>query len=143
MKIVIVASLDFIPEIKHTSNQLQKMGHDVIIPMTAKKVISGEATFDQIMEEKQTGEIAQRAIRQNVVNYYYKEIQNSDAILILNFDKKGVAGYVGGGALMEMAFAFVLKKKIFLYNPIPNMDYTAEIESMQPIVIHTDLALVQ
>jgi len=41
---------------------------------------------------------------------------------------------------MEIGFAHVLNQKIFLYNPIPNIDlYKTEIEAMKPIIINGNL----
>ncbi|PIS41507.1 MAG: hypothetical protein COT25_02780 [Candidatus Kerfeldbacteria bacterium CG08_land_8_20_14_0_20_42_7] len=59
---------------------------------------------------------------------------------MLNYSKKGVNDYIGGNALMEMGFAYVNNKKIFLLNDIPGMQYTDEIRAMHPIVLHGDLA---
>ena len=67
-------------------------------------------------------------------------MQGADAILVLNLDKKGIQNYIGGNTLMEIGFAHVLNQKIFLYNPIPNIDlYKTEIEAMKPIIINKDL----
>jgi len=45
----------------------------------------------------------------------------------------------GSMTLLEMGFAHILNKKIFLLNDIPEMIYTDEIEAMQPIVLNGDL----
>jgi len=45
-------------------------------------------------------------------------------------------------AFLEIAFAYVLNKKIFLLNPIPELAYTDEIIAMQPIIINNDLELI-
>ena len=44
---------------------------------------------------------------------------------------------------MEIGFAYVNNKKIFLLNPIPDMIYRDEIEACQPIVISNDLSLIK
>jgi len=66
-------------------------------------------------------------------------MQNSDAVLVVNFDKKGIKGYVGGNSFLEMGFAHVLNKKIYLLNDIPDMGYKDEIEAMQPIILNGEL----
>lgn len=38
-----------------------------------------------------------------------------------------------------MGFAHVLGKKIYLLNPIPEMEYTSEILFMEPAVLNGDL----
>ncbi len=42
--------------------------------------------------------------------------------------------------LMEIGFAHVLRKKIFLMNPIPDIEYyRSEIEAVQPAIIKQNL----
>lgn len=61
---------------------------------------------------------------------YYKIIKKSDAILVINFDKNDIKNYIGGAVLSEMGFAYILNKKIFLFNQITQMSYTDEIKAM-------------
>jgi hypothetical protein len=89
-------------------------------------------------------EHAKVKIENNYHKYHYNEIANlSDAVLVLNFDKNDVKNYIGGNTLMEMGMAYVLDKKIFLLNPIPEVTYTEEIKSLEPIVINGDLDLIR
>jgi hypothetical protein len=63
--------------------------------------------------------------------------------LIVNITKNGIANYVGGNALIEMAFAHVLNKKVFLLNDIPlQLNYSDDIAAMQPLVINGDLTKI-
>jgi len=139
MKIAICSSLDFINEIKDMADKLIQIGHEIILPQTAEKIYRGEATYEQVMREKETGEFANRGIRQDSLNYYFGKIMEADAILVLNLKKKEISGYIGGAVFLEMGFAHVLNKKIFLFNDIPNISYTDEIRMMQPILIDGDL----
>lgn len=43
---------------------------------------------------------------------------------------------------MELGFAHVNNKKIFLLNPIPQMNYSDEIAAVQPVVINGDFSLI-
>jgi nucleoside 2-deoxyribosyltransferase len=139
MRIVICSSLDFIKEIKEKSDNLKKRGFEVIIPMTAEKILNGEVTEDQIRHEKETGKISERVIKHDIIRYYFNKIRECDAILVLNMEKKGIKGYIGGATFLEMGFAHVLGKKIFLFNEIPDVRYKDEIRAMQPIIINGDL----
>jgi len=38
-----------------------------------------------------------------------------------------------------MGYAFGLGKKVYLVNPVPEMDYKTEMHAIQPIVINGDL----
>jgi len=139
MKIAICASLDFTNEIIDIAKQLTEQGYEVIIPKTSEMILNKEVTLEQILKEKENGEIFKRAIRQDSIRYYFEVIKKVDAILVLNFDKKGIKNYIGGNVFLEMGFAHVLDKKIFLLNAIPDIFYKDEIEVMQPIIINGDL----
>ena len=140
MNIVICASLDFTPQIKNVAAALRASGHDVTIPRTAGMIINGEVALEDIKKEKATGTIVARTIRQDSIRSYYEKIKHADAILVLNYDKKGIVNYLGGNTLMEIGFAYVLNKKIYLMNPIPEIEYyKSEIEAVQPIILNGDL----
>jgi len=77
------------------------------------------------------------------IKRYHNAIVHSDAILVLNFDKRDIPNYIGCNTLMEIGFAYTADKKIFLLNPIPDQPYILdEITAMDPIVIHGDLSLI-
>lgn len=79
----------------------------------------------------------------DAIREHWKVIQGSDAVLVLNYDKNGIPNYVGGNAFLEMGFAHVLNKPIFLLNPIPKMPhYETELVAMRPTVIDGDFARV-
>ena len=77
---------------------------------------------------------------------YYALIKDSDAILIINEEKKHIKNYIGGNTLIEMGFAYVLKKKIYLLNGIPKkcerMHYVDEIVDLKPIILNGDLSKI-
>lgn len=49
---------------------------------------------------------------------HFKEIEKADAILVANYEKGKIKGYIGGNTLMEITLAFYLKKPIFILNNI-------------------------
>jgi predicted RNA-binding protein with PUA domain len=59
--------------------------------------------------------------------------------LVVNEDLNGIKGYIGGNSFLEMGFAHVLNKKIFLLNPISEMGYEDEIVAMKPVILNGDL----
>jgi len=143
MKIVICSSLDFTYEIQDIAKKLKKKGHEVIIPRTSEMILNNEVTLEQIKKEKENNEIVKRAIEYDVIRFYFNEIKKADAVLVLNLDKKGIDGYVGGNVFLEIGFAHVLNKKLFLFKKIPNMPYKGEIETMQPVIIHGNLSKIK
>ncbi|HLD42241.1 MAG TPA: hypothetical protein VJB06_04335 [archaeon] len=139
MIITICSSLDFVSEINGISEKLKALGHQALLPRTAELVIKGEITQEKIKKEKESGEIVNRSIKHNSIKTHFEKIKNSDAILVLNFEKKGVKNYIGGAVFMEIGFAYGINKKIFLLNPVPDVSYKDEILAMQPVVLDGDL----
>ncbi|MDD5291382.1 MAG: hypothetical protein PHZ04_04720 [Patescibacteria group bacterium] len=149
MKIVICGSIDFTPQIKEVSDELTKQGHTVDIPLTSQRILNGELTLEDFLKEKSVNgdagfrESAKRKIADDVIKRYYNKINDSDAILVLNLEKKGIANYIGGNTFLEMGFAHVLNKTIYLYNDIPDLSYTDELKAMQPICLSGDLLKIE
>lgn len=142
MKIAIVGSLDFTDKIKETASRLTERGHDVTIPVTSEMILTNRVTLEQILKEKESGEIYKRMIKQNTLKYFYEKINEVDAVLVLNFDKRGIKNYIGGNVFLEMGFANVLGKRIFLLNDIPEVFYKDEIRAMQPVILKGDLSKI-
>ena len=133
MKIVVCGSMTFAKEMVAAEKELRKCGHEVVLP---------KFTYDYT--DMGTSEIVHREsaankIKHGLIRYYFDEIKGGDAILVLNNERHGIPNYIGGNSLLEMGFAHVLNKKIFLLNPIPEMGYKDEIIAMQPIVLEGDL----
>ena len=129
MKITIVGSSAFRQEMIDYKEKLEKMGHEVVVhPHYVQFVKEGRR---DILDRIANGEHAQVKREYDYIKWYHKAIKNSDAILVLNFEKKSIQNYIGGNTLMEMGFAYANDKKIFLINPIPdNVPYRDEIEAM-------------
>lgn len=146
MTITICSSIDFTPKIIEIKSDLEKKGHKVNIPYFTQKIIDGKISYEEYLKAKEKdGDILLREAEQtDVIIRYWNFIKNSEAILVLNLNKKGIDNYIGGNTLMEMGFAYGHSKKIFLFNPIPQrserMHYVDEILNMKPIVINGDLA---
>jgi hypothetical protein len=133
MKVTICASLDFTHKIQEVNSLLMEKGFDTIIPETARKIIEGQLTFSEIIKEKKNGKLSLRTIEQNTLFTYYNFIKESNCILVLNYTKNRISDYIGGHVLIEMSYAYILKKPIFILNSIPKMAYMDVIEAMQPI----------
>jgi len=142
MKIAICGSLNFTLEMEKLATKLRQMGFKTYIPVSSKKILKGEFSLEEIKKEKSDGKFSERAIRNDAIRTYWKIIKNCDAILVANFDKEGISGYVGGNTFLEIGFAHVLKKKIYLLHGIPKMNYRDEIKAMQPLVLGGDLSKI-
>ncbi len=144
MKIAICASIEFTPKIKEIADLLTKQGHEVEIPLTSQKILQGELTLEDFLKEKEKrGDGAFRKIKDDVIKRYFEIIKGIDALLVFNLEKKGIPEYIGGNTFLEMGFAHVLGKPIYLYGDIPEMIYSDEIKAMQPVVLIGDLSKIK
>lgn len=134
MKITICASMSFAKEMLAVQRMLERAGHQVMVPDGATEYLDGVADKN----ERQEG--AKRKIARDLIRQHHAYIEKSDAILVLNYDKKGIKNYIGGNAFLEMGFAFVLGKELFMLHDGPNIDMIKEeIMAMQPIVLNGDI----
>ncbi len=140
MKIAICGSLDFTYEINELKNKLEKKELEVSIPLSSEKILKGEVSLEEILKEKDKGEFSKRAIKFDSIKSYWEIIKNSEVILVANFEKRGIKNYIGGNTFLEMGFAHILNKKIYLLNNVPEMIYSDEIKTMQPIILYGNLS---
>jgi hypothetical protein len=133
MKIAICASMVFVEKMVEVKRQLEEIGHTVFISQFAEGYL-GKA-------EKEKEQLAvQDKNEHDAIRKFWEKIKQSDAILVLNYDRKGIKNYIGGNTLMEIGFAHVLNKQIFLMNPIPDIEYyRSEIEAVSPVILEQDL----
>ena len=133
MKIAICASMVFVEKMVEVKRQLEEIGHTVFISQFAEGYL-GKA-------EKEKEQLAvQDKNEHDAIRKFWEIIKQSDAILVLNYDRKGIKNYIGGNTLMEIGFAHVLNKQIFLMNPIPDIEYyRSEIAAVSPVILEQDL----
>jgi hypothetical protein len=137
MKITLCGSVKFAKEIVGIYNQLKKSGHESQMHNCMFGIADGTAE-ELINEISENHGDAKR--KHGFIKWWHDCIKNSDAILVCNFDKNGIKNYIGGNTLMEMGFAHVNDKKVFLLNPIPEeVSYTDEIKAMTDVVLKGDL----
>jgi len=154
MKITLCGSTAFYKDMESVKDQLIKLGHEVKIPELALEVPEGfgdgkKAYLGEYIE--QNGGIDSFApdhkiwsLKEGAINDHFEKIDWGEAILVVNHEKRGVKGYVGGNTLIEIGIAFYSKKKIFILNPVsPELSYKQEILGMRPVVLNGDLSLIK
>lgn len=138
MKIVICGSSTFKEKMLEYRDKLMALGHEAIVHPDYEAFIRGEK--QEIWSQVSGGEHYLAKKQQGYIKWYYAAIVSSDAILVLNFDKKGIKNYIGGNTLMEIGFAYVNDKRIFLLNSIPEeISYVDEIKAMSDTILNDDL----
>jgi len=133
MKIAFCSSMAFAKEMIEAKKQLENLGHSITLPHNTEKYASGEWG-----QEAKSESVANKK-KYDLIKNYFEVIKNSDAILIINYKKNNIPNYIGGNSLIEIAFAHVLGKKIFLLNPIPEISYSDEIKAMSPVILNGKL----
>lgn len=113
-------------------DRLVEIGHTVNVPRDAEAYAQNPAQLESKWQKNE----------RDLIRRYYKEIGECDAILVLNMTKQSVSNYIGGNTFLEMGFAHVLNKTIYLFFPIPDMPYREEMMAMQPVVLNGDISLM-
>lgn len=146
MKITVCGSIAFYPEMLIAKQNLEALGHEVVLPPTEIKDESGNLiSVEKYYEIRKTAGDNEQWVwdrKSELITNYFEKEKWADVILVLNHDKNNISGYIGGNTLMEMGVAFFLNKKIFLLNTVPNISYKEEILAMRPIVINQDFSKI-
>lgn len=133
MKIGIISSMHHSEKMLSIKEELELLGHQAICSNYA------EGYLGKNDEEKEKLKMYQK-FNLDAIREFWERMQDLDSVLVLNLERKGIKNYIGGNTFLEIGFAYVLNKKIFLYNPVPEIDfYKTEIEAMKPIIINGDL----
>lgn len=136
MRVGIIGSMQYTEKMLEIKSKLVELGHDAFITDLHENFIG------KTDEEKEKIKLFQKN-NKDAIRLFWKLMQGADAVLVANFDKNGIKNYIGGNTLMEIGFAHVLNQKIFLLNPIPEIQYyKSEIEAMKPIIINGDLSKI-
>lgn len=122
--------MQFASEMANIRRQLEDRGYEVALPNIAE----GQ-DYSQDSEKN-------AILKRTFIDEHFAKIDTSDAILVVNHDKKGVVNYVGGNTLMEITYAYAHGLEVFLLNPVPEMSYADEIYGIHPIVLDGDLAAI-
>jgi len=146
MKITICGSIAFYKEMEEAKERLEQLGHEVDLPPSQFEDGNGNTiSASQYYEIRKTstdntGWVWDR--KEMAMKKHFNKVVWSDAILVLNYAKNNIPGYVGANTLMEMGLALHLNKKIYLLNPIPEISYKEEILGMKPAIIDGDLSKI-
>lgn len=107
-RIAICGSMRFIAEMEALGRELSEAGWRVAIP---RREESGLRWEDM---SQQNRILAKKAY----IDGHLAEIRGSTAVLIANYPKDGVDGYVGPNSLLEAAFAYALGIPVYFLFPI-------------------------
>lgn len=154
MKITICGSIGFYKDMESARDQLVDIGHEVQIPMLALEVPQefggGRKIYFGEFIEKNGGidafshEHEIWTLKEGVIKDHYEKIDWAEAVLIVNHEKRGIPGYIGGNTLIEIGVAFYQKKPIYILNPVSSeLSYKQEILGMKPVFLNGDLTKIK
>lgn len=136
MKITLCGSMHFAKEMLETQKILKKMGNECLIVPEIKDYFDNpnlNMDYDYCIEN-------------DCQMDHFNKINESDAILVLNYTKNNINNYIGGATLMEIGLAYFLGKKIFILNDIPDektVRYAFEVKLSQPTILKGDLSKIK
>ena len=130
MKIMLLCSKAFYGMLLDYQEKLEKLGHEIVMP-NCWDCPETEAKF--------RGTKDHATFKANMYRQSEEKIKNVDAVLVLNFEKKGIKNYIGGATFLEIYDAFRMDKKIFFINDIPDIMLKDELIGFSPIIINDDL----
>jgi hypothetical protein len=132
MQIMICGSMHFAKEMLEAQEKLKELGHEVRIPSDTL----------ECLENPELNMDFDYCVRTQIDKKDFQQVADSDAILVLNYPKNGIEGYIGGATLMEIGLARHLNKKIFLLHNLPSeneLRYALEVRLTSPVVLNGDI----
>ncbi len=141
MKITICSSAFFTNEAYEIKQKLEEKGHEVFVypnevEVNGKTIHARE--YYNMRKNILTDDLLN--IKTKLIDRHIEKIKESDAVLILNLDKDGKDGYIGGNTFLEMGIAYYLNKKIFIWKKtLANLPYFEEVMALKPVIINEKL----
>jgi hypothetical protein len=147
MKITLCGSIAFYEEMKDIKDKLEALGHEIKLPphevADENGVMIPVKEYYAIRKTASEDDSVVWDIKEMAITSHFDKVTWAEAILVTNYDKNDVDGYIGGNTLMEMGVAFYLKKPIYLLKRIPELSYKEEVLGMKPVVLNDDLSLIK
>lgn len=127
----------FAKDMMSTKEKLEILGHNVSVPCDTDVHIDDPLLRDDFKRDKE------HVLKNDILQKCFDLLAGADAVLVLNKEQKGVRGYIGVSALMEIGLAYYLKKKIFVLNQVYNDErYSADLDVMGATVLDGDLSKI-
>ncbi len=137
MKIGIIDSMHFSEKMLEVAKELKALGHQ---PILSNFVNSFPGKDDNAKEDIKL----KQKFEEDAMKRDWDRMKQADSLLVINIERYGIANYIGGNTLFELAAGYFSGKKIYLYNPIPEiLYYKTEIEAIKPIILNGDLTKIK
>lgn len=124
--------MHFAKEMLEAQKILEGLGHEVLVP----------CDIHECVENPNLNMDIEHCMNTEIDLSCFNKVAESEAIVVLNYPKNNIRGYVGGATLMEIGLARYLKKKIYLLYALPaesELRYALEIKLTKPIILQGNL----
>lgn len=131
--------MTFAEKIMEVKKTLEEKGFEVLVPLETEELAEAPHNIDAFKQDFENGEAV------DIMKKNFDEVAKADVLLVLNFDKKGIQGYIGTSVLMELGLAYYLGKKLYLWQDIPQWEevsWAYEVRLLQPHILNGDLSKV-
>jgi hypothetical protein len=137
MKIMLAGSFSFAQEIVQVKKRLDVMGHTVFTTRDLELFAQSPRIKTNFDEE------LKHCIEYDSMREGFNLVVASDVVVVCNYQKNDIRGYLGTSVLMEIAIAYQLAKKVyFLYDYDRSQSYGLEVAIINPIIIDDDLSKI-
>lgn len=136
MTIAICGSLKFYDAMQSAASRLHELGHTTFVPVHIEGVDYWSEDSAKRIEAKKG---------KDLIREHFHKIEKADAILVVNMTKREIENYIGANTFLEIGFAHILHKQIYVLNPLPTQQpyIIEELTTMHPIVLHGDVSKIQ
>jgi len=135
---MIAGSFSFAEEIAKIKKQLEDMDHTILTTKDLE-LRANVSDIKSSFEEK-----LKQCIKYDLLRDGFNQVAASDAVLICNYPKNNIKGYLGTSVLMELAIAYYLNKKVFLlYDYDKSQSYGLEVAIINPVILNNNLSKIQ
>ncbi len=128
-RISICGSMTFINDMEVLGARLIDAGYEVNTPAREEVKLDWSSMPDE----------ESLKLKRIYIDGYLEKIRNSDLVLIANYPKDGIAGYIGANALMEAAFAYALGIPVVYLKRPGNQSCRLEAHSISRVILNDDI----
>lgn len=130
--ITICGSMTFFQEMSTAKSLLEEHGFTVLtpVPLVSEAWFAETYSYEELIRMKP----------EFMLNHF-KRIEQTDSILVMNYEKKGIPGYFGSNSLMEIGLAFFLNKKLYFLFPVTSSHpHYEEVAALEKTCLEGDLS---
>ncbi len=124
--------MTFIDQMESLAADLYKANYEVTTPIREEPSTNWDA-----LSKAETF-----ALKKRYIDEHLSKIKQADLVLLANYNKNGVQGYIGANSLMEAAFAYALGIKVAYLEQPGEQPCRLEALSISQTIVGEDLSCI-